>query len=139
MRGIYGPGLPYYRLHAQYSLLTDPKEALRQERSQQVVVPKYNRPTSFTESAALDYCWEDWELAVGVHIGDGPLGWSGTWLVYCRRPKQDGDWKWRYGLSIEYQFQSELFDSLESFLAWYSQFQQQTEEDLEIIPVEQVM
>lgn len=150
-RGISGPGLPHYRSMAQFSFLTDPAEALETLQNEgaksRITVPVRNRPLGDLDFSPLDLTWMEWEIAVGVKSGEGPRGGSGVWIVYCRRISrrggegEDGEfcWKLRYGIRDELDYESELFDSLEGFLAWYAHFNEQIGEKLEAVPLGQVM
>jgi hypothetical protein len=78
-------------------------------------------------------CGGDWEISVGVKIGDhGTRGESGTWVLYCRMLGGDvsREWRWRYGISLM-DWGSDLCDTVEEFLDFYAHFRKQEEDDVD--------
>ncbi|CZT21377.1 uncharacterized protein RCC_07240 [Ramularia collo-cygni] len=144
VRGVCGPGLPHYRETSQFSFIVDPEEAINDLEfygtRNRVVVPARGRDVLAEAFHALDMVWEDWQIAVGVKPGDGPRGWDGPWILYCRRIGDEGSlWGWRYGIREEIDYESELFDTIEDFLGFYACYNEQKGDRLEAIPLEQVM
>jgi hypothetical protein len=131
--GICGPGLPEYRDTSSFSLF-DPEAmdlSISWKLANTVVVPSRERELGSPGWHSLDgpYIWEDWDIAIAVHPGDGPRSASGPWMLYCRRAGDEhSKWQWRYGERDEIDYQSELFDTLEEFLAFYARSGEQTEE-----------
>lgn len=75
-----------------------------------------------------------------MKTGDAPFP-GGGFVVYCKQETIEGrlirPWKWRYGL-CDGDWGSELYDTLEEFLAYYAHHSEQTEEDARgmVFPIE---
>jgi hypothetical protein len=128
--GITGPGLPYYTDANQIEFLT-PTLGLGLHRRDQdyVIVPTWD-DTGEREDA-LQFVWEDWEIAVAFYTGRGPFALCGSCAIYCRHTEDDAnkEWKWRYGI-FDMEWHSDMYNSVEEFLAFYAHHRVQTEEML---------
>jgi hypothetical protein len=122
---IHGPGLPYHRERQQFDFVSSLDQEVPETTASRVVVPI--REGEEEEFSALMGIWEDWQIAVGVRIGDGPREWGGSYALYCRNDSND-QWQWRYGVHDE-DWRSDLYDSVESFLDYYAHHNEQTEEN----------
>lgn len=122
--GIIGTGLPYYTEPHQIALL-NPSGELRG--LDYIVVPTWNEAGEREDE--LFEVWEDWEIAVAFQIGTGSFALCGSCAIYCRHPEDDDnkEWKWRYGM-FDGDWHSDMCNSIEEFLAFYTHYNEQTEE-----------
>ncbi|RFU30420.1 hypothetical protein B7463_g5901, partial [Scytalidium lignicola] len=117
-------GLPYYREQQQFDFISAVEEHYLQEMVENVTVPIQDGEGA--EYNELSDIWEDWEIAIAFKIGTGPRSWGGSYALYCRNEDKE-QWKWRYGVHDE-EWCSDVYDSVEEFLGFYTHFEEQTEE-----------
>ncbi|KAK5114079.1 hypothetical protein LTR85_010385 [Meristemomyces frigidus] len=120
---ISGSGLPYYRQRQQLEC----EVPLRLDMSSDVALDA-------RESNELSWVWDEWEIAVAVQIGaQSDDGFNGGGLaLFCGNEDDPyhGQWKWRYGIRDCEESVSDVYDSVEDFLAFYAHFREQTEEQI---------
>jgi len=122
--GITGPGLPYHREAQQFAFVSSIEDHELKYMVENVTVPiRDDEEGRYNE---LTYIWEDWEIAVAFKIGGGNCGDGGSYALYCRNEDNE-QWKWRYGVYND-DWSSDVYDSVEEFLGFYSHFGEQTEE-----------
>lgn len=123
--GITGPGLPYYTEANQIEFITPSVESL--EGQDYLIIPTWD-----DAGEREDYflgLWEDWEIAVAFRTGTGSFALCGSCAIYCRHTEDDDnkEWKWRYGM-FDGGWHSDMYNSVEEFLAFYAHHKEQTEE-----------
>lgn len=116
VNGIIGTGLPYFRGTEQIQFISDLKEEV-------------DDVLTYDELSAFEPLWEDWEIAIACKLGAGLRSLSGGLTLFCRKPSAGLDWQWRYGLYDE-GWCSEMYNSIEDFLAWYAHHNEQTAEQV---------
>ncbi|KAL7918370.1 hypothetical protein ACQKWADRAFT_304272 [Trichoderma austrokoningii] len=123
--GITGSGMPYHT-QTEIELLTPAEES---DGLDYIVVPTWN-DTEDREDI-LSGLWEDWEIALAFQIGKGPFALCGSCAIYCRHIEDNHkkEWKWRYAM-FDGDWQTDMFDSIEEFLAYYAHHDEQTEEGI---------
>lgn len=109
---ITGPGLIYHRAIDQIDLIDE-----ESERHAQIF------------NGGPFGAWDDWEIAVACKLGSGTRGSSGSVVAYCRKTTAGLNWQWRYG-SFADGWGTDLFDTVEEFLAFHAHFGEQTEEQV---------
>lgn len=124
--GITGPGLPSYTEANQIEFLTTTAEL---DGLDHLIIPTWN-DTGEREDVFLGV-WEDWEIAVAFQTGKGPFALCGSCAIYCRHTEDDDnkEWKWRYGM-FDGDWHSDMYNSVEEFLAFYAHHKEQTVEML---------
>ncbi|GAB1730568.1 hypothetical protein NU195Hw_g9392t1 [Hortaea werneckii] len=139
VRAICGVGLPRYRYHGelhQLKFLSDVHMDEDEDGSNEdgwVALPiTLDTPPEDIKndpSLGLPQEWADCEVALGVQIG------YGGFAVYCRRLHGEEpqsvpngadaqEWDWRYGLT-DFEYESDLYDTIEEFLEFYAEHNQQ--------------
>lgn len=89
-------------------------------------------------NAIVNWCMEGWEVSVAVNVTAWPIGYLyGTFVVYCCRRSGEGgsgsgggNWQWRLGYQRD-SFWSQLYDTVEEYLAWYAHYKEQTADNIE--------
>ena len=96
VRGLCGPGLPEYRAHQQAVFLTDVDRMGDYHDCDRIVLRPSRQQLDRHEYTALASAWEEWDVAVGVRLGDAEVAWSGGYALYCRHRLEAhrGGWKW---------------------------------------------
>lgn len=124
--GVFAPGLPYHVEQQQFAFVSPLEDVEAEEleaTAERVVVTDRD-----DEDNAFMCMWEEWEIAVAVKIGDGPRDWGGSYVLYCRNESRE-EWAWRYGVHDE-TWCSELFDTVEEYLDFYSHHREQAEDEV---------
>ncbi|GIZ46912.1 hypothetical protein CKM354_001001800 [Cercospora kikuchii] len=151
--GITGGGLPYWRemQHPDFFKKVDVRllESPVDHRKR-ICIPSlgnWQDVAAFQSKDVLDpnnavgYTWaiEDWDISVASNMSSWPEKFSdGTFVLYCCRQQETEDshlvktWDWRYGFQRGI-FSSELFESVEEYLAWYAHWDEQTEGNTESV------
>ncbi|QGI57950.1 hypothetical protein CEK26_000076 [Fusarium fujikuroi] len=127
VRGVTGPGLPFHREVSQFHFVTPLEFEEMEEMMKSVCIPIRDE-TGEEEYNSLTSIWEDWEISIAFKIGGGPRSWGGTYALYCRNDDHE-QWKWRYGVHDE-EWYSDVYESVEDYLEFYTHFREQTEEEL---------
>ncbi|CAK1362415.1 unnamed protein product [Cercospora beticola] len=151
--GITGAGLPYWREMQHPDVFKKVNFGLlgsfRDDRKR-ICIPSlgnWQDVTAFRNEDirnpdnAVGYTWatEGWDASVAFNMSSWPEQFlNGTFVLYCCRQQQREEnrtadlWGWRYGFQRGV-FSSELFDSVEDYLAWYAHWDEQTEENTESV------
>ncbi|KAK5692222.1 hypothetical protein LTR17_025463 [Elasticomyces elasticus] len=118
--GICGPGLPQHVFWQQYDML-----GLAESSS------AYDNNTVFVGEASLPADWylENGDIELCVKIGrNEEHSWGGSYLLWCRRSAND-PWQWRYAAHADENV-SDIYDTLEEYLAFYAHFNEQYEAEM---------
>jgi hypothetical protein len=118
--GICGPGLPQHVFMHQYNML-DVAERLG-----------VYKDTVFVGEASLPAAWgpDDLEIELCIKIGRNyEHSWGGSYLLRCRGPSDEQP-LWKYAAHAD-ENASDVYDSLEQYLAFYSHFNEQGRDDIE--------
>ncbi|KAK5713652.1 hypothetical protein LTR15_011352 [Elasticomyces elasticus] len=115
--GICGPGLPQHIFWQQYDMLGFAESS-----------SAYDKNTVFVGEASLPIEWdlENGDIELCVKIGrNEEHSWGGSYLLWCRRSAND-PWQWRYAAHADENV-SDIYDTLEEYLAFYAHFNEQDE------------
>lgn len=131
VRGIWGPGLPYWLARGRTSFFSSQLglESAQKTRKR-VFVPLRN---SGGQGDELDIVWEEWDIAVAVKLGQGGMSASAMLAIFCKfceEGSKESTWQWRFGVCDE-DWSSQLYVGVEEFLAWFAEYEEQTEKDVE--------
>ncbi|KAK5736186.1 hypothetical protein LTS12_026243, partial [Elasticomyces elasticus] len=88
----------------------------------------YDKNTVFVGEASLPIEWdlENGDIELCVKIGrNEEHSWGGSYLLWCRRSAND-PWQWRYAAHADENV-SDIYDTLEEYLAFYAHFNEQDE------------
>ncbi|KAK0124753.1 hypothetical protein ONS96_008635 [Cadophora gregata f. sp. sojae] len=122
--GIIGPGIPNHRKAQQIAFVSVIENESLDDMIKSVHVPSRGddggEPDPWTE------LWPEWEITVAFQVGGGPHEWCGSYALYCQGGGKE-QWGWRYGLH-DNDWCSDLYDTVEEFLAFYSHYEETTEE-----------
>lgn len=120
-REVLGSGLPNTRSTQQIDILSN---ILQHPPKSRILLPE-------TDEEGIDGVWDDWEVSVAVKIGDAPVSWGGSFVVFCRNTNEgrEAPWSWRYGLHNE-DSDSDLFVDLAEFMDWHVRSEEVKEEEL---------
>ncbi|QIW98677.1 hypothetical protein AMS68_004195 [Peltaster fructicola] len=123
---VHGPGLPYWQRSRYLPLLSPASFETPEDTLLRVAIPA----RGMDQDSWLDE--DDWreqmgsdEVTVGVRIGDKCEGSGASYVLYCCK---NGIWAWRYAVHDE-QWISDLYDTLEAYLEFYSHFCEPTEQE----------
>jgi hypothetical protein len=118
--GICGPGLPQHVFLQQYNML-DIGESSR---------PFDDDTVYIGEALPADWCLEHGDIELCVKIGRNEMhGWGGSYLLWCRQSADD-PWQWRYAAHADEEA-SDVYDTLEEYLAFYAHFNEDDEDDIQ--------
>lgn len=151
--GVTGAGLPYWREMQHPDLFRKVNVGLLDspsENRKRICIPSlgdwqdaraFQGKDVSDPNNAVGHTWatEGWDVSVACNMSSWPEQFlNGTFTLYCCRQQEDGQDPstkprgWRYGFQRGI-FSSELFNSVEEYLAWYARWDEQTKENTESV------